>query len=432
MLDPAIAAAIQKAVNDAFPRQVAFTQDLVRHPSVRGAEQTAQDFMARAYRARGLAVDRWTIDVDVIKDLPGFSPVKVSYENAVNVVGSYRPRSLGGRSLILNGHIDVVPTGPASRWTTGPYDPRVEGRWMYGRGAGDMKSGLAACLFAYDAVRAAGFRPLGDIHLQSVVEEECTGNGALACLQRGYRADCAIVPEPFEPKLMRAQLGPIWFRVTVEGDPQHASGFQSGGANAIEKAFAIWQRLKQLEHDWNHRKAEIPLYADFHHPIRFNLGIVKGGEWASSVPSSCTFEARAAVFPGWDLAWARGEIEAAVRDASEDDPYLSNHPPVVEFHGFMAEGYVLTDAGEPEQVLRDSHFSVFGERLQEIVTPAATDGRFFGLYQDTPALVYGPTCERAHGFDERVDLNSVRQVTKTIALFIAEWCGITTDEGMPA
>jgi acetylornithine deacetylase len=396
----------------------------VRHPSLRGAEQTAQDFMAQAYRARGLAVDRWTIDVEAIKDLPGFSPVKVSYENAVNVVATHRPEKPAGRSLILNGHIDVVPTGAAERWTTGPFDPRVDGKWMYGRGAGDMKSGLVACLFAYDAVRAAGFKPQGDIYFQSVVEEECTGNGALACLQRGYRADCAIVPEPFEPKLMRAQIGPIWFKLTVMGDPQHASGFQTGGANAIEKAFEIWQHLKGLERAWNARKIEYPLFADMAHPIRFNLGKVAGGEWTSSVPSSCTIEARVGIYPGWDLADARAQIEACVREASLGDPFLSNNPPVIEYHGFMAEGYVLKDADEPERVLADSHFAVFGETIKEHVTPAATDGRFFGLYQDTPALVYGPICERAHGFDERVDLDSVRQITKTFALFIAEWCGI--------
>lgn len=424
MLPEPVAVAIKGAVDRAFDAQVTFTQDLVRFPSVRGAEATAQDFMAQAYRARGLSVDRWTIDVDAIEGLPGFSPVKVSYDNAINVVGAYRPEKPGGRSLILNGHIDVVPTGAAERWTTGPFNPRLDGRWMYGRGAGDMKSGLAACLFAYDAVREAGFVLKGDVFFQSVVEEECTGNGALACLQRGYRADCAIVPEPFEPRLMRAQVGPIWFRITVEGDPQHASGFQTGGANAIEKAFEIWQHLKGLEKAWNARKVEYPLFADMAHPIRFNLGKVSGGEWVSSVPSYCTIEARVGVYPGWELDDAKAEIEAWVREACHRDPYLSGNPPTLEYHGFMAEGYVLENADEPERILADSHFSVFGETLTEHVTPAATDGRFFGLYQDTPALVYGPTCERAHGFDERVDLDTVRQVTKTIALFMAEWCGI--------
>lgn len=429
MIDPAstlsddTAERILQAVDAGFDDQLAFTADLVRCPSLRGQEATAQDVMARAFRDAGLAVDRFAIDIDAIKDLPGFSPVTVSYDNVFNVVGSARGTGTG-RSLILNGHIDVVPVGRPELWTHGPFAPHVEDGWMYGRGSGDMKSGLAACLYALKAVQAAGFDPLGDIHVQSVVEEECTGNGALACLARGYRADCAFIPEPFEPQLMRAQIGPVWFRFTVEGAPEHASGFQTQHVNIIEKAFHIWQELKTLEDDWNARARHDPLYCNHHHPLRFNLGQIEGGEWPSSGPASCTIEARCAVLPGWDLAEARDEITGAIHKICLADPFLSNNPAAVEFHGFMAEGYVLRDAEDQEAALRAAHERVFGAPLREHVTPAATDGRFFGLYQDTPALVYGPKCENAHGYDERVDLDSVRAVTKTIALFIAQWCGL--------
>ncbi|WP_366554955.1 ArgE/DapE family deacylase [Aquibaculum sediminis] len=424
MLDKEIASAILKSVDEGFDEQVAFTQDLVRLPSLRGEEHTAQDFMAAAMRTRGFDVDQWRIDVEAIKDLPGFAPVKISYENAFNVVGSYRPKAVSGRSLILNGHIDVVPTGSWDRWTRTPFDPHVEDGWMYGRGAGDMKAGLGLMLYAYDAIVRAGYAPAAPIHFQSVVEEECTGNGALACLQRGYKADCALIPEPIEPILLRAQVGLIWFQVHVSGDPQHASGYQDAGSNAIEKAFGVWQQLKELEKDWNARKVEHPLYKDHPHPIRFNLGNVSGGEWTSSVPAACTIEVRVGVYPGWKLEDARAEIEACVRQAAMSDPYLSNNPPTVEYHGHMAEGYVLENAEEPEKILAESHRAVFGKDLTEHVTSAATDARFFGLYQDTPGIVYGPVCEQPHGFDERVDLESVRQVTKTYALFIAEWCGL--------
>ena len=424
MLDKEIASAILKSVDEGFDEQLAFTQELVRLPSLRGEEHTAQDFMAAAMRKRGFDVDQWRIDVDAIKDLPGFAPVKVSYENAFNVVGSYRPRDVSGRSLILNGHIDVVPTGALERWSRSPFDPHMEDGWMYGRGSGDMKAGLGLMIYAYDAILRAGHAPAAPIFFQSVVEEECTGNGALACLQRGYRADCALIPEPLEPKLLRAQVGLIWFQVHVSGDPQHASGYLDAGTNAIEKAFGIWQQLKELEKEWNARKVEHPLYKDHPHPIRFNLGNVSGGEWTSSVPANCTIEVRVGVYPGWKLEDARAEIEACVRKAAMNDPYLSNNPPSVDYHGHMAEGYVLDNAAEPERVLAESHQAVFGEQLTEQVTSAATDARFFGLYQDTPGMVYGPVCERPHGFDERVDLESVRQVTKTYALFIAEWCGL--------
>ncbi|TIU33345.1 MAG: M20/M25/M40 family metallo-hydrolase, partial [Mesorhizobium sp.] len=179
--------AILSAVDDGFARQVALLQELVRFPSQRGEEHAAQSFMAAAFEADGYAVDMWRVDVDAVRDLPGFSPVAVSYDDAFNVVATHTPRNATGRSLILNGHIDVVPTGPLDRWVRDPYDPVIEDGWMHGRGAGDMKAGLSACLYALTALRSLGYQPAANVYLQSVVEEECTGNGALACLQRGYR-----------------------------------------------------------------------------------------------------------------------------------------------------------------------------------------------------------------------------------------------------
>ena len=140
------AAALIAAVDDGFDDEVAFMADLTRVPSLRGREAPAQDLMARAMRDRGLTVDRWKIDVEDIKDLQGFSPVAVSYDDAWNVVGAHRPKSPKGKSLILNGHIDVVPTGPLDRWSSPPFEPAITDGWMYGRGAGDMKAGLSASL----------------------------------------------------------------------------------------------------------------------------------------------------------------------------------------------------------------------------------------------------------------------------------------------
>jgi hypothetical protein len=144
--------------------------------------------MARAYREAGLGVDRFKVELDAIQHLPGFSPVAVSYDDAWNVVGTHRPKDGGsGKSLIINGHIDVVPTGPADFWAKPPFAPHIEGDWLYGRGAGDMKAGLVAGLFALKALQRLGLQPAADLYLLSVIEEECTGNGALACLARGYR-----------------------------------------------------------------------------------------------------------------------------------------------------------------------------------------------------------------------------------------------------
>ena len=408
------------AVDAAFEEQVRFLADLTRLPSLRCAEASAQDFMAAAFARRNLAVDRWLIDVADIQNLPGFSPVAVSYDNAWNVVGAWRPRTPRGRSLILNGHIDVVPTGPLDMWSHPPFDPRVDGDWMYGRGAGDMKAGLAAMLYAFDAIRAVGRAPAGDVYLQSVVEEECTGNGALACLQRGYRADAAIIPEPMEEHLMSAQVGVMWFQVKVRGKPAHVAVAGTGN-NAIESCWPLIQALHRLEHQWN--EAGHPAFAGHQHPLNFVVSKIEGGDWTSSVPSWCTFDMRIGMFPGMNLGEVRAQVESTIAAASANDPFLSRNPPQVVYHGFQAEGYELPRGTEAQTTLARAHAAVTGEQLGEVASTATTDARFFGLYAGIPAMVYGPKAENTHAFDERVSLQSMRRTTQAIALFIADWCG---------
>lgn len=423
MLDKTLGSEILAAVDAGFDDQIALTQDLVRFPSLRGREHTAQDFVFDCLKSRGLAMDRWAVDVSEIESHPGFSPVKVDYTNAINVVGTHRPREETGRSLILNGHIDVVPEGPLSMWSRPPFDPHIDGDWMYGRGAADMKAGIAANIHALDALRRLGYQPAARVHVQSVTEEECTGNGALSCLVRGYKADAAIIPEPEDDKLVRANTGVLWFRVHVRGTPVHVR--EAGtGANAIEAAFPLIQALRDLEEQWNAEKTGRKHFEDLDHPINFNVGKIEGGDWASSVPAWCTFDCRIAIFPGWNAAEKAKEIEAHLAAAARKNAYLANNPPEIEWNGFLAEGYVLEEGTEAERTLGRAHFAAYDKPLESFVTPGYLDGRVFMLYGDCPCLVYGPRSENIHGFDERVSLSSVKRITGAIALFVAEWCGL--------
>ena len=422
MIDEKTATAIMESVDQGFDEQIAFTAELVKMPSVRGQEAAAQDFMARAMAGRGLKVDRWKINVEDIEHLRGFSPVSISYDQAFNVVGAHRADHPRGRSLILNGHIDVVPAGPLDGWTHPPFEPWIQDGLMYGRGSGDMKSGLVSGLFALEALKRLGLVPGADVYVQSVIEEECTGNGALACLQRGYRADLALIPEPSDGHLMRAEMGIMWFQVRIKGHPRHAATGE--GANAIEKAYYLIQALKELEKSWNEPQNKHELYNIYEHPAIFNLGKIQGGDWASSVPAWCRFDMRIGFYPGWTLDRVRAMIEECLFQASEKDPFLKENQPQIIYHGFQAEGYVLEGADEAEAMLGGHHQRVFGQALVDGPATGATDGRFFGLYADTPALVYGPKCISSHGFDEAVDIESIRKTTQTIALFIADWCGL--------
>jgi acetylornithine deacetylase len=422
-LTPELVEQVSAAVAAGIHEQVEFTRDLIRYPSLRGAEREAQAFYAEALRSRGYNVERFTIDVPSIEQHPGFSPVTVSYDNAVNVVGRREPPTAVGRTLILNGHMDVVPTGPEDRWTHPPFAAHVEGDWIYGRGGGDMKAGLTANVFAVEALVGLGYAPGAAVIQQSVVEEESTGNGTLACHIRGYEADAAVIPEPEDERLVRANVGVLWFEIVVEGNPVHVREAGSG-ANAIEAAYKVISALRELEHRLNDERADHEYFADVERPIVFNPGVIAGGDWPSSVASRCKIDARFSLYPLVDPADAMREIERTVAQAADADAYMRAHPPRIRPTGFRAAGYTLEAGSKAERALAWAHHSATGEHLETIVTPGYLDARVFALYAGTPALTYGPIAENIHGVDERVSIKSMQRVTTTVALFVAAWCGI--------
>ncbi len=419
---------IRNAVGQNFDEQLKFLSDFVGIPSLRFEEAPAQDFIAEALNKRGYEVDDWQIKIEELEPLSGFGEIHGDFSRARSVVGTHRPKTTHGRSLILQGHLDVVPTGPLEMWTHPPFKPVIEGGWMYGRGAGDMKAGTVAGLFALDAIKNAGFEPAARLHFQSVIEEESTGLGALSTLQRGYRADLALIPEPSGHAIYRAQVGVLWFRVSVQGKPVHVASANQG-SNAIRAAYDIIQALETLEENWNTNATTDPVYSDVKHPLNFNVGKIDGGDWASSVPAWCNIDCRIGILPSQNLNRAKEAIKSCIAAASRDHPFLSNNPPTVIWNGFQAEGYVLGEEGNPAvATMNKSHATVFGSKsgVPEQKTTALTDTRFYGLYYDIPGFCYGPLAQNIHGFDERVSIESFRKTTEVFALFIAEWCGLNS------
>jgi acetylornithine deacetylase len=422
-LDAAIQRKIQSAARDRFAAQTVFLADLVRFPSTRGNEHTVQDFMARALRERGLSVDVFAIDHGAIKRHPGGSRISDKHSSAPIVVGIHRPRKEAGRSLILQGHVDVVPPGPLDMWTTPPFEPVVRDGWMYGRGAGDMKAGVSAAVFALDALRHAGLQPAATVYLQSVVEEESTGNGALMTHLRGYKADAALIPEPGREMLTRANVGVLWFNVEVRGYPVHVA-YMGSGVNAIDAVYRVIGSLREIEKRWNERALSDPLFGGSDHPLNLNIGRIEGGDWASSVPAWCRIECRIAMLPGTKAEAAAREIEDEITRFARSDPFLANNPPKITWNGFFAEGYKLEPGSNAEAVLARAHQTVTGRSLETSLATAYLDARVYALYDGIPALNYGCLAENYHSFDERVDLASLGRTTATIALFLAEWCGV--------
>jgi acetylornithine deacetylase len=423
MPDAALLARLAAAVDANFDKEVAFLGDLVRFPSTRGNEAPLQDWMARQLAARGYGVDRYTLADVPLTQHPKASPmVEADPAKSVQVVATHRAKDPTGRSLILQGHIDVVPEGPLEMWTYPPYSATIKDGWMHGRGAHDMKSGVAAMVFAMDALNTAGLEPAADVHVQTVTEEESTGNGALSTLVRGYRAEAALVPEPTGGTITRAHTGTLWFRIAVRGVPVHVAVAQSG-SNAILSAYHLIQALQDHTRAINEAAKAHPWYGDIESPLKFNPGIIRGGDWASSTPAWCEVDCRIGLLPGTDVAEARAAVERCVAEAARTDNFLANNPPSVTWHGFLADGYVLEPGTEAEAVLAAAHTAVFGEEMPARITTAVNDTRFYGLYFGIPGLCYGPKGEGAHAFDERTELAHLKRTTLSIAAFIADWCG---------
>ncbi|MDB5558833.1 MAG: acetylornithine deacetylase/succinyl-diaminopimelate desuccinylase [Enterovirga sp.] len=422
-LDPALRDRIVASVEAGFAEQVAYTQALMRFRSVRGEEQAIQDFVFRAFRDRGLATDRFLMDRAAIEAHPGGSKFSAEHSEAPIVVGIHRPREETGRSLILQAHVDVVPAGPDDMWTHPAFEPTIEGDWLYGRGGADMKAGHAANLACLDALRRIGLQPAATVTVQSVVEEESTGNGALMTHLRGYKADAVLIPEPEDEKLVRANTGVLWFEIEVRGMPVHVREMGTG-QNAIDAAYRVVGALREIEARWNADKAGRPHFETEDHPINLNIGKIEGGDWASSVPAWCRLSCRISVYPGTSADAAAREIEDAVRAFSRKDSFLANNPPRVSFNGFFAEGYVLEEGSEAEAVLGGAHKAATGRELESFMTAGYLDTRVYALYDRIPALCYGPTSRNIHGFDEAVSLSSLKRITTTMALFVAEWCGV--------
>lgn len=399
-----------------------FTSRLVAQPSVLGGESGAVEVMERMLAWMGLDPVLVPIDPEALAGHPGFAPVPWDYDGRENVLAVRKADGVGGRSALFNGHLDVVSPEPLSFWNTDPFEPIARDGWLYGRGAGDMKSGVAAMTYALHAVEKAGFGLRAPVTIEAVIEEECCGNGAIACRAAGYDADAVLIPEPFGPTILTSQVGVLWFNILVRGEARHV--LEAGaGTNAIEKSFALISALRELEERMN--AGEFPgAYKDFEHPLNLNIGIMSGGDWPSTVPAECELHGRLSYFPGAEFPEVAEMIEETVKKAGAADPWLAENPPEVEFYGFRSDGHSVPMDLPAFQALGGCHRDLTGEQAREYVATCTTDLRAFHFYGAGQATCFGPVAENIHGANERVEIDSVVHTARAYALFLARWCGL--------
>lgn len=401
---------------------VKLLQKLVQSNSTQGHERHAQSIVIEKLRKIGLKIDVWEPEGEVLISHPYFASPRIEFKGSPNVVGVLKGTG-GGRSLLLNGHIDVVPEGDLKQWEHQPYSGKIMDGKLYGRGATDMKGGNVSILLALSALRALGIPLKGDVIFQSVIEEESGGAGTLAAILRGYKADAALIPEPTNMKIFPKQQGSMWFRLYVKGLSAHG-GTRYEGVSAIEKSMLVVEHVRELEKRRNERITD-PLYRNIPIPIPINIGKIEGGDWPSSVADLVKLEGRIGIAPDETMDQAKQELENWIHELDQKDPWFAEHPVSLEWFGARwVPGSIELDH-QFMSTLVTSYANVTGKEPVIEASPWGTDGGLLTRVGLTPTIVFGPgVTEKAHFANEYIEIDKVFEAAEIIALTIVEWCGV--------
>ncbi|WP_349410664.1 peptidase [Pseudalkalibacillus sp. SCS-8] len=409
---------IKQWIEENKTEAIEFLQKLVQEDSVQGNEEGVQMLVKEHLEKIGLETDYWIPEDDAFLNHPYFCSTRKDFSRSPNLVGIWRGTG-GGKSIVLNGHIDVVPPGDLNQWEAEPYSGHIEDGKMYGRGVTDMKGGNLALLLAVQCLKDLGVTLKGDVLFHSVIEEESGGAGTLAAILRGYTADAALVPEPTNMKIFPKQQGSIWFRLKINGLSAHG-GTRYEGVSSIEKSIPVIQAIQKLERERN-KRVEDPLYRNTPIPLPINIGKIEGGSWPSSVPDEVLIEGRIGVGPQETLEEVKAEFEQAI--AYIEDQWLQKHPVQVEWFGARwLPGSIEVE--HPLMGILQKHYKdVVGKEPEIEASPWGTDGGLLTQVGKTPSIVFGPgVTSYAHYPNEYIELQKVFQTAEIFTHVIYEWC----------
>jgi acetylornithine deacetylase len=400
---------------------VEFLRTLISIPSVTGDELQIQKFIAQKLKNMGLQVDMWEPDLEELKKHPAYLPPEREYRNRPNVVGIYKGTGKG-KSLLFNGHVDVIPAGPLDAWKHPPWSGEIEGNRLYGRGASDMKSGLAAMTMAIETLINLKVKLKGDVILEYTMDEEATGNGTLACVTKGYKADAGICCETSSLHVQPACIGRIWFEILVRGKP---AGIQRRweGINAIEKGYAIVKAVSNLEQIRIDQLSHL-LYPDRLGSLPCMVGVFQSGSFPSAFPDTCLLKGSIATLPGEETQKVKESFVDQILTFAKTDPWLKNHPPEVLFKGYCGDPAEIPSDHPIVVTLGEKFKQVMGKDPQITGRQGAADIRYLIKYGQTPTVIFGPgLSEQMHANNEWVDTDDLVAATKVLALTTMEWCG---------
>ena len=403
-------------------KAIKFLQQMVAIPSVTGDEAAIQKFVANYMSGIGLEVDMWETDWEELKKHPGYRPVDRGYEGRPNIVGTLKG-SGGGRSLLFNGHTDVIPVGNGEGWSDNPWSASIKDGRIYGRGSCDMKSGVASHILAVEFLRQAGVKLKGDVHINVVIDEEVSGHGTLDTVIRGYKADAGISGETSDLAVQPACIGRIWFEIAVEGKP---AGIQQRyqGISAIELGYKIVHAVKELE---DRRVATIkhPLYPSAIDSLPCMIGSFSAGNYPSAFPATALLKGSMATVPGEDHEGVKQSLVDQIARVAARDEWMKDHPPVVRFVGYDAQASEIPRNHPIVELVSKNYKELTGRDPVISGRQGAADTRFLNEYGNTPTVIFGPGSTAVmHANDEYVSIDDYITAIKVMALCIYDWCGV--------
>jgi len=399
---------------------VEFLREMISIPSVTGDEAAIQAYLSEYLNKIGLDVDMWETDWEELKKHPGYRPVERGYEGRPNIVATLKGEG-GGRSLLLNGHTDVIPVGNGEGWSVGPWSAEIRDGYIYGRGSADMKSGVASHILAVKFLKELGVKLKGDVLIDIVIDEEVSGHGTLDTVARGYRADAGISGETSDLAVQPACIGRIWFEIAVNGKP---AGVQQryNGISAIELGYKICKAVQELE---DRRVATVthPLYPNALDSLPCLIGSFQAGAYPSAFPATALLKGSIGTVPGEDHEGVKQSLVDHIAEVAAKDEWMKDHPPVVRFVGYDAEASEIpTDHPIVDLVSRNFR-EVAGREPEISGRQGAADTRFLNKYADTPTVIFGPGSTAVmHSDDEYVSIEDFITAIKVMALSIHDWC----------
>jgi acetylornithine deacetylase len=399
---------------------IAFLQRMVSIPSVTGDEAAIQKFVSNHMKSIGLSVDMWETNWEELKKHLGYRPVGRGYEGRPNIVGTLKGAG-GGRSLLLNGHTDVIPVGKGEGWSDDPWSARIKNGRIYGRGSCDMKSGVASHILAVQYLKKLGLTPKGDVMINVVIDEEVSGHGTLDTVIRGYHADAGISGETSDLAVQPACIGRIWFEIEIHGKP---AGIQQRylGVSGIDLGNQITKAVAELEAT---RVATVthPLYPSAIDSLPCIVGSFQAGGYPSAFPANCLLKGSIGTVPGEDHEGVKRSLVEKVAKAAEADPWMKDHPPVVRFVGYDAEASEIPRNHPIVETVSRCYTEITGKQPVISGRQGAADTRFLNLYGNTPTVIFGPGSTAVmHADDEWVSIDDYMTAIKVMALSIYDWC----------